>query len=129
MSKLFLCRLFDEVIDELKSWFCPPLANWQILPSLCISYVTSVSRDSEQDVVMALIDGYHVRPEEDVIKGRDEEEGLLNLVKTVHYIARFKEFLHIAVSEHFTADLIEICRSQHCFAFIGQRLLVFFLRY
>ena len=68
---------------EFKGRFCPPLANREVAVSFNVRYMTSIPRDTKEDILVALVDRNDAWAEEGVVKSRDEEERLLDQVEFV----------------------------------------------
>ena len=68
---------------EFKRRFCPPLANREVAVSFNVRDMTSIPRDTKEDVLVALVDRNDAWAEEGVVKSRDEEERLLDQVEFV----------------------------------------------
>ena len=67
---------------------------------------------------MALVDRDDFWTEEGVVKGRDEEERLLDLVESVVYVTSFFEFSHVIETSLTVVDVWQFSASPEFSAFL-----------
>ena len=64
---LMRCSIYEKG-EEFHRRFCPPLIDWKVAISIYVCNVSSVSRDAEQNVLVALVYRDDIWAEEGVVK-------------------------------------------------------------
>ena len=67
--------------------------------------MTTISSNSKQNVVVTLVNGYHIWPKEGVVKCRNEEERLFDLMKAVVDVTCSFELFHIVIARLTEGDI------------------------